>query len=568
MLNKLRIGPKLLLAPGLVLVLLLMLSGAAWYGMVRQNASLENMVQVRAARLKSVADVAGDAKYVHANAYQLLAWVNGSFAKARLDGLTADINNRHAAVKTGLDELARVASAAERKPVEASLAALAAYRKAVLETIEMAQVDQSIATNSMQKAEKDFGILSQQLAQLAMLEKSLSEEAYAAARAEFHSLGTSMVALVILSISVSLAVTMRLRRVMLRDIGAISSVVREMAEGKLTGSAGSDGRDEIADTSRALDQTISNLNTTLRSVLGSVRSIDTASKEIASGNLDLSTRTEMQAGSLQQTASAMETLTVAVKDNASNARLATELAAEAARLAQGGGVAVQRAVATMESIRASSRKIVDIIGVIDGISFQTNILALNAAVEAARAGEQGRGFAVVASEVRTLAQRSASAAKEIKALIADSVTIVDHGSASVNEAGSSMGSVVASVQQVNDIINRISVASNEQAEGIAEVNLAVGQMDDMTQQNAALVEQAAAAAASLHEQTVNLARAVSVFEIEGEAAIGVVADDEEEDIQPVRSERRSAHSGMRGARPALEHRAPDTRTSPRRRANG
>jgi len=563
MLKKLRIGPKLLLAPGLVLVLLLMLSGAAWYGMVRQNASLENMVQVRAARLKSVADVAGDAKYVHANAYQFLAWVNGSFAKARLDALSADIGSRHASVKAQLDALARVGSASERKPIDASLAALANYRKAIQETIEMAQVDQSIATNSMQKAEKDFGILNQQLAQLAALEKSLSEEAYAAAREEFHSLGTSMVVLVILSIAVSLAVTMRLRRAMLRDIGAISSVVREMADGKLTGSAASDGRDEIADTSRALDQTISNLNRTLRSVLGSVRSIDTASKEIASGNLDLSTRTEMQAGSLQQTASAMETLTQAVKDNASNARLATELAAEAARLAGNGGDSVGRAVATMESIRASSRKIVDIIGVIDGISFQTNILALNAAVEAARAGEQGRGFAVVASEVRTLAQRSASAAKEIKALIADSVAIIDNGSASVNEAGSSMGSVVASVQQVNDIINRISVASNEQAEGIAEVNLAVGQMDDMTQQNAALVEQAAAAAASLHEQTVNLARAVSVFQIEGEDALRPDAGDDE-DIQPVpavQAERRAAGSAMRGARPALEHRAAAERPS-------
>jgi methyl-accepting chemotaxis protein len=294
-------------------------------------------------------------------------------------------------------------------------------------------------------------------------------------------------------------------------------------------------------------------------VLDSVRSIDTASKEIASGNLDLSTRTELQAGSLQQTASAMETLTQAVKGNADNARLATELAAEAARLAAGGGQAVDRAVATMESIRASSRKIVEITGVIDGISFQTNLLALNAAVEAARAGEQGRGFAVVASEVRTLAQRSASAAKEIKALIADSVAIIDNGSASVNEAGSSMGSVVASVQQVNDIINRISAASSEQAEGIAEVNLAVGQMDDMTQQNAALVEQAAAAAASLHEQTVNLARAVAIFRIE-----------DAQDDAPAPIERRAADSPMR-VRPALAHRATQDEEEaprPRRAANG
>ena len=548
MLKKLRIGPKLLLAPGLVLVLLTLLSGAAYYGMVRQHASLENMVQVRAARLQDTADVAGDAKYAHANIYQLLAWVSGSFAKNRLDALVGEINKKHATIGTRLDALAKVAEPSERKLIDASKTALDAYRKAVKDTIEMASVDQSIATNSMQKAEKEFGVLNQQLAQLAAQEKNLSEQAYAAARAEFHNLGSTMAFLVLLSIGVSLAVTMRVRRAMLADIGAIADVVGELAAGRLTASAKSAGRDEIAGVSRALDQTIATLNQTLRSVLDSVRSIDTASQEIASGNLDLSTRTELQAGSLQQTASAMETLTMAVKDNADNARLATGLAAEAARLAASGGQSVERAVATMESIRTSSRKIVDIIGVIDGISFQTNLLALNAAVEAARAGEQGRGFAVVASEVRTLAQRSASAAKEIKALIADSVAIIDGGSASVNEAGASMGSVVASVQQVNDIINRISSASTEQADGIAEVNRAVRQMDDMTQQNAALVEQAAAAAASLHEQTVNLARAVSVFQIEGVEAVDKAEQERRAPDSPMRA------GGSRGPRPALENR--------------
>jgi methyl-accepting chemotaxis protein len=458
--------------------------------------------------------VAGDAKYAHANIYQLLAWVNGSFAKNRLDALTADIDNRHASIKTQLGELARLAEGAEKKPVDASLAALAAYRKAVLETIEMAQVDQSIATNSMQKAEKEFGVLNQHLTQLAALEKSLSEQAYAAARAEFHSLGTGMAALVLVSIALSLAVTMRVRQAMLRDIGAISNAVRELAEGRLCASAGADGRDEIADTARALDQTIANLNATLRSVLDSVHSIDTASKEIATGNLDLSTRTEMQASSLEQTASAMNSLTQAVQANAANARQACQLAAGASDLAQHGGAAMEDAVHTMASIRASSRQIVDIIAVIDGISFQTNILALNAAVEAARAGEQGRGFAVVAAEVRTLAQRSAAAAKEIKTLIAASVATIDSGSASVQQAGERMGGIVAAVQQVNDIIARISAASAEQAQGIAEVNQAVGQMDDVTQQNAALVEQAAAAAASLQDQAGHLSQAVSVFKLE------------------------------------------------------
>ena len=546
MLNKLRIGPKLLLAPGLVLVLLLMLSAAAYYGMVRQNASLENMVQVRAARLKAAADVSGDAKHAHANIYQLLAWVNGSFAKNRLDALTADIGRKHAAIKAQLTALAKVSDPAERKLVDASAKALEAYRKSVAETIELAQVDQSIATNSMQKAEKEFGVLNGQLAQLATLEKNLSEAAYAAAKNEFRTFGVTLAVLVLLSIGVSLVVTMLVRRAMVRDIRAISSVVGELAEGRLAVAVGSQGRDEIADTSRALDHTVANLNQTLRTVLTSVRSIDTASQEIATGNLDLSSRTEMQASSLEETASAMESLTLAVKENANNARMANELAASAANLAADGGKAVDRAVTTMERIKASSRKIVEIIGVIDGISFQTNILALNAAVEAARAGEQGRGFAVVAAEVRTLAQRSAAAAKEIKALIADSVSIIDGGSASVNEAGSSMGHIVASVRQVNEIIERISVASSQQAEGIAEVNHAVGQMDDMTQQNAALVEQAAAAAASLHEQTVTLAEAVAVFKIdEGDGASAPAGDDGFHH----RSERRASASPMRGGPP-------------------
>jgi methyl-accepting chemotaxis protein len=553
MLNKLRIGPKLLLAPGLVLLLLTMLSGASYYGMVRQNASLENMVQVRAARLQGAADVAGDAKGAHANIYQLLAWVNGSFAKARLDALIKDINKKHAAIAGQLNELAAVADPAERALVDASSAALAAYHKSVAETIEMSQVDVSIAANSMQKAEAQFVALNGQLGKLAALEKSLSERAYATARAEFRTLCITMAALVLLSIALSLVVTMLVRRAMLADIRAISDVVGELAEGRLVAGSRSEGRDEIAETSRALDHTIANLNEALRKILVSVASIDTASREIATGNHDLSTRTELQAGSLQETASAMETLTTAVKENASNARQATELAAEAARLAAQGGHAVDRAVTTMDSIKASSRKIVEIIGVIDGISFQTNILALNAAVEAARAGEQGRGFAVVAAEVRTLAQRSASAAKEIKALIANSVAIIDNGSESVNEAGASMGHIVASVQQVNEIIGRISTASTEQADGIADVNRAVGQMDDMTQQNAALVEQAAAAAESLHEQTVNLSEAVSIFKIDGiEAAVTGEFEEPPAEFREPQRERRSPDSPMRGqARSAL-----------------
>ncbi|WP_044529366.1 methyl-accepting chemotaxis protein [Herbaspirillum sp. B65] len=255
----------------------------------------------------------------------------------------------------------------------------------------------------------------------------------------------------------------------------------------------------------------------LARIVGQVRSgtdaITTASSEIATGNLDLSARTERQAGALEETASAMEELTSTVSQNASNARQANQLAASASSVAQQGGDVVSQVISTMGSINESSRKIVDIISVIDGIAFQTNILALNAAVEAARAGEQGRGFAVVASEVRSLAQRSASAAKEIKILIDDSVSKVGTGSELVTRAGSTMDEVVASVRQVAQIVAEISAASSEQSDGISQVNLAINDMDQTTQQNAALVEQAAAAAESMQQQATRLSEVVSQFKL-------------------------------------------------------
>ncbi len=257
----------------------------------------------------------------------------------------------------------------------------------------------------------------------------------------------------------------------------------------------------------------------LANIVGEVRTgtdtMATASSQIAAGNLDLSSRTEEQASSLEETASSMEELTSTVKQNSDNARQANSLALSASEVASKGGAVVSQVVDTMGSINESAKKIVDIIGVIDGIAFQTNILALNAAVEAARAGEQGRGFAVVASEVRNLAQRSAGAAKEIKTLIGDSVEKVDIGTKLVNQAGATMEEIVESVKRVTDIMSEITAASQEQTSGIDQINQAISQMDQVTQQNASLVEEAAAAAESLQEQSSNLSQVVSIFKLDG-----------------------------------------------------
>ncbi|SDH67192.1 methyl-accepting chemotaxis protein [Janthinobacterium sp. YR213] len=303
-----------------------------------------------------------------------------------------------------------------------------------------------------------------------------------------------------------------------RPLRTAVDIARKVADGDLTAQIDASAKDETGQLLLALKD----MNTSLLNIVSEVRSgtdsIATSSTEIAAGNQDLSSRTEEQAGSLEETASSMEELTSTVKQNADNARQANQLAASAAQVAVKGGEVVAQVVGTMESINASSNKIVDIISVIDGIAFQTNILALNAAVEAARAGEQGRGFAVVASEVRNLAQRSASAAKEIKTLIGASVEQVNAGSMLVAQAGSTMNDIVDSVQRVSDIITEITAASSEQSVGIDEINRAIGQMDAVTQQNAALVEESAAAAESMQHQAHNLAQVVSVFKLNGQQA--------------------------------------------------
>jgi methyl-accepting chemotaxis protein len=323
-------------------------------------------------------------------------------------------------------------------------------------------------------------------------------------------------ALGLLAAAATVGVAWLMQRRIVGELSRAARVADQVAGGNLAIDARSDRTDELGDLMRALDRMTQQLSRSLATVLESSSSIENASAEIATGNQDLSHRTEQAASNLQQTASSMDQLTGTVKQSADSARQANQLASSAAEVAARGGSVVAQVVTTMDEINASSKKIADIIGVIDGIAFQTNILALNAAVEAARAGEQGRGFAVVASEVRSLAQRSAQAAKEIKALIGASVEKVDSGSRLVADAGQTMNEIVGSVQRVTDIISEITAAAAEQSEGIGQVNGSVTQLDQMTQQNAALVEESAAAAESLKDQAARLRSIVNNFQLAGE----------------------------------------------------
>ncbi|MFG6456541.1 methyl-accepting chemotaxis protein [Roseateles sp. BYS96W] len=327
---------------------------------------------------------------------------------------------------------------------------------------------------------------------------------------------------VVISALVAVAiVALLLSRLLIRSItGPLQravTVADAVADGDLHQTVDARGGDEAAQLMRALERMRQGLMNTVSRVRANAESVSTASSEIAQGNADLSQRTEQQASALQQTAATMSELASTVRSNADNARQADQLARSAVDAARQGGSAVGDVVNTMRGISDSSRKIADIIGTIDGIAFQTNILALNAAVEAARAGEQGRGFAVVAGEVRTLAQRSAEAAKEIKGLITSSVEQVERGSQQVDTAGASMDSLVQAIQRVTDIVGEISNASVEQADGVGQVEQAVSQMDQVTQQNAALVEESAAAAESLKQQAMQMVEIVSVFRVSGDA---------------------------------------------------
>ncbi len=385
---------------------------------------------------------------------------------------------------------------------------------------------------------------------LIKLQLNVAKGEYEQSQRTYHFVRAACIAGVLFGLVLATVVGIWLVRAISHPLEFAVKVAGGIAAGDLT------QRIEVrsSDETGRLMQALKDMNDSLVGIVGQVRSgtdtIAAASSQIASGNLDLSSRTEQQASSLEETASSMEQLTATVKQNADSARHANGLAMSASEVASKGGAVVSQVVDTMGSINASAKKIVDIISVIDGIAFQTNILALNAAVEAARAGEQGRGFAVVAAEVRSLAQRSASAAKEIKTLIGDSVEKAELGTKLVDQAGTTMHEIVESVKRVTDIMGEITAAGKEQTAGIEQINRAIAQMDDVTQQNAALVEESAAASASMQDQDAHLSQVVGVFMLDAVASAAAPNRAPSKPVGALRATRVAARKPIAAAKPA------------------
>jgi methyl-accepting chemotaxis protein len=522
LLNNLRIGSRLALGFALILILATVATSTALLSARSGAQATQQMMQVPLAKERLVADwyvmtysaIARTSMIARSSDNNL----SSMFAKPIADSVTKTsgiVKQVEALLSTPEEKTLLASITDERAKYQAAKVAVMNAKKAG----DAAEAER-LYTQSFEPSAQAYEARLMEL--LSLQRKSIDQMAAAIEAANARD---SRLVLLLNALMVALGAlgAVLITRSITAPLASAVAVAETVAAGDLTTSFEARRRDEVGDLLRALQK----MNDALAGVVSEVQqgtaAIAGASSEIASGNLDLSARTEQQAGALEETASSMEELTSTVRQNAENATQANQMAQAASTVAARGGEIVGKVVETMGSIDASSRKIVDIIGVIDGIAFQTNILALNAAVEAARAGEQGRGFAVVASEVRNLAQRSAGAAKEIKTLIGDSVEQVNVGSKLVQQAGATMGEVVASVARVTDIMAEITAASREQSVGIDQVNEAIAQMDQTTQQNAALVEEAAAAAGSMQDQAGRLAQLVGRFRLAGAPAATVAA---------------------------------------------
>jgi methyl-accepting chemotaxis protein len=524
-LSNMKVGMRLGLGFALVLVLMVILTVVGIVRMAQIQNRLDHVVSVNNVVTRLVVDMRNNVSERVTSLRTLTLMTDPADMEPELKRFKEQTGKYDALQKKLAEKFAAEASAEEKALLTQIESAEGVAMPAIAKASELYLANNAMdATRVMVKeirpAQKKW---LEALDQLGSLEDKQNSQTQADAEAQFGSARNFMLVLLALAVGMGVAAATVITRGLLKQLGAepgyTARIATSIAEGDLSIAINTKSSDR-----GSLLAEMKQMRNSLVDIVSQVRrgthTITTASREIAAGNTDLSSRTELQASSLEKTASAMEELTSTVKQNADNAREANQLAATASDVARKGGEVVSQVVGTMGEINSSAGKIADIIGVIDGIAFQTNILALNAAVEAARAGEQGRGFAVVASEVRNLAQRSAAAAKEIKTLIGDSVEKIGRGSKLVGQAGVTMEEVVDSVKRVTDIMSDIAAASAEQSAGIEQVNLSIIEMDGMTQQNAALVEQAAAAFQSLQDQAAELQRVVSIFKLaEGEEAV-------------------------------------------------
>jgi len=514
MFNNMTIKSRLILVIGMLSVLLIGVGGLGLNGLSQTNDAFRGVYQDRAVPLGDLALIVDRMQRIRLNTAMASYGRNVETAKQGKE-LTSQ---RDAEMTTTWQKyLATNLTPTEKTLIESfnqQWKELVDLRERTMSGALAGNYDAAIAMYDSEFSKK-YGEAHATMFKLLELQRDEGAKEYGVAQSNYENIFMTSITVIALGIFFAALLGFLLIRAIVGPLNEAIAVANAVASGDLTSHIEANSTNETGRLLQALKQ----MNDNLVDLVGKVRTgtdqITTASSEIASGNLDLSQRTEEQASSLEETASSMEELTSTVRQNADNARQANQLAAGASEVAVKGGAVVGQVVQTMSSINESSKKIVDIISVIDGIAFQTNILALNAAVEAARAGEQGRGFAVVATEVRTLAQRSAAAAKEIKELISDSVSKVEDGTRLVDEAGATMDEIVSAVKRVTDIMAEISAASQEQSSGIEQVNQAVTQMDEVTQQNAALVEEAAAAAESMQEQAQALTQAVTVFKLSG-----------------------------------------------------
>ena len=509
-----KLNTKLLLAPLFTAVVLLLSGQFNTYLMTVAADHTQSAFSRRTELVAGASDIERRLGSIHAGVYRTLG-VIGSLDEPKIKAYRASTGQQLDAIKQSGARLAQSpgAGGSVREAIKGMDAQIDKYGKQVDAAIDLSSIDPNTGIAAMQGADSSFTTLSKTVARLG---DDIRDEARAlsvSSNQQAHNTNLLLALLGLVAAALTVGVSWWMQRRLVTEVQRAVSVAHAVAAGDLSVDTRTLRTDEVGDLFRALAAMQASLATLVGQVRQGSERVATASAEISHGNHDLSSRTEQQASALEETAASMEQLSGTVRQNADNARQGNQLAQNASAVAVRGGEVVGEVVQTMKGINDASRKIADIISVIDGIAFQTNILALNAAVEAARAGAQGRGFAVVASEVRSLAGRSAEAAKEIKSLIADSVQRVEQGSALVDRAGATMTEVVGAIRRVTDIMGEISAASSEQSTGVAQVGEAITQMDQATQQNAALVEQSAAAAESLRFQAHQLVKAVAVFKL-------------------------------------------------------